>query len=84
MIAVVLVVAGLIILGIDAADFTITGVALVGVAFIACGLWVGGAFSARAWFAPASHEERLSRLDEMDGLGTRRAEQAAAKREAWR
>ena len=53
MTAVAMVVAGLLMLGFDAADFTITGLSLLGALLIALGLWVGGAFTRAAWIADA-------------------------------
>lgn len=50
MTALVLVILGFLLLGFDGADFTITGLSLLAAILIGIGLWLGGAFSADAWF----------------------------------
>ena len=64
MTAVAMVVAGLLMLGFDAADFTITGLSLLGALLIALGLWVGGAFTRAAWIADAETSPRLDLVDQ--------------------
>lgn len=64
MTAVAMVIAGLLMLGFDAADFTITGLSLLGALLIAIGLWVGGAFTRAAWIADAETSARLDLVDQ--------------------
>lgn len=63
MTALVLLVTGLLLLGFDAADFTITGISILALLLIALGLWVGGAFDRSQWVAD---DETSARLDAVD------------------
>lgn len=73
MIALLLVVLGVFLLGFDAADWSLGGLALLGALLIAAGAWVGGGFDRRAWFGSDAEEERWSRVDvDLDRLYSRR------------
>lgn len=64
MTALALVFAGLLLLGFDVADFTVTGLSVLAAVLIAIGLWLGGAFSRAAWIADDETSARLSLVDE--------------------
>lgn len=63
MTAVVLVLAGFLLLGFDAADFSITGLSLLAAFLIGLGLWLGGAFRRSTWIADDETSARLSAID---------------------
>ncbi|MFT4051586.1 MAG: hypothetical protein QM677_04955 [Microbacterium sp.] len=59
-----IVLAGLVLLGFDAADFTITGPSVLATLFIVIGLWLGGVFTVDAWVCDDETSKRLSQVDE--------------------
>ena len=63
MTALVLVVAGVLLLGFDAADFTVTGLSVLAALLIGLGLWVGGAFTRAAWVCDDETSARCAAID---------------------
>jgi len=59
----VLVAAGLALLAFDAADFTITGIAVLGALIIVIGAWVGGLFTREAWICDDETSTRCAAID---------------------
>lgn len=71
MIARALIFLGLVLLAIDTARLTITGVALLGAVLIAVGLILAGALTRGFWVADEPADAPASRLDVLDGRGLR-------------
>lgn len=63
MTALILVLMGVFLLGCDAADFSFSGLGLLGVLVFLSGLWVAGVFNRAVWIAD---DETSARLDEID------------------
>lgn len=63
MIAWVLVLAGLVVLGVDAADFSFNGLSLIALLLIGVGMWVGGVFDRSTWIGDDATNERCALLD---------------------
>ena len=62
-----LTILGFLILGFDAADLTITGIAVLALVILLVAAWLGGVFTADFWIAPDS--ARLGDVDqELDRL----------------
>ena len=64
MIAVVLVVVGLVLLGVDAVDLLFCGLSIVAVLLMGLGLWVGGAFERATWFGDEATDAYCARVDQ--------------------
>lgn len=71
MTALILVTAGLALLGVDATDFSFGGLSVLALLLIVLGLWVGGAFRRAAWIGDEPVDAPPSRLDILDGRAQR-------------
>lgn len=63
MAALLLVVVGFFLLGVDAADFSIGGLGLLAALIVALGLWVGGWFDRSTWFADEETSAQCAQID---------------------
>jgi hypothetical protein len=64
MVARVLIVLGLLLLGFDCADFTVSGIALLGAVLIGLGWWVNRTFARDRWIADPVLSAQLAAVDE--------------------